>query len=225
MAQILVFMGPPGAGKGSLSQQCLQRYDWYQLSTGALCRKHIIEKSSIGLKIAFAIQSGKLIPDDLMISMVKEWFRDNIDTKKSIILDGFPRTICQAELLVDLVQQELPHYTLKIVKLAVADEIVIHRLAGRAICENKDCQAVYSVYSRSTLGPKVDMVCDMCKAHLIRRADDERPSERLEIYHKSATQLVEFYHRAGIKVCEIDVDRLPEHIFYDFDQMLGHALV
>lgn len=223
MGRMIVFMGPPGAGKGSLSQQCRAHYGWKQLSTGALCRKHIIEGTSIGKQIDFAIQSGKLIPDDLMVSMVKDWLKEHASADESVILDGFPRTLRQAELLTDLLKKEMPGYELVIIKLAVEDDVVVRRLGGRAICKNKDCQAVYSLYELSSLAPKVPMTCDLCFSVLVSRADDESSSirERLRAYYASTDQLVEFYYVQGIEICELDANRVPEQIFLEFDQKIS----
>lgn len=220
--EIYIFIGPPGAGKGSLSQWCMQKLGWQQLSTGALCRKHIADQTTIGKQIDFAIKSGKLIADTLITDMVTEWLIDNVGHDKTpVILDGFPRTVVQAEALDHLIKTQLTDCTLKVVKLSLPDEIIVQRLAGRLICQNKDCQAVYSVIEGSDLAPKRPMICDVCSSSLVRRIDDDATAirERLKVYHEHEQKLLDYYHNNGHKFYELDVDKPLEKVFEDFKAM------
>ena len=101
--QLVIFIGPPGAGKGSISQLCVQAFGWKQLSTGYLCRKHINEQTEIGKEIDFSIKSGKLVSDRLIVTLVEQWLADPSQHESPIILDGFPRNIAQAEALHEII--------------------------------------------------------------------------------------------------------------------------
>ena len=102
---LIVFMGPPGAGKGSLSQLCVDEFGWVQLSTGFLCRKHIAAQTTIGRQIDFFIKSGKLVDDSLIVDMVEEWLAEQIDQQRGVILDGFPRSVVQAQALDEILKK------------------------------------------------------------------------------------------------------------------------
>jgi adenylate kinase len=225
MGRLFVFMGPPGAGKGSLAQFCVQRFGWKQLSTGALCRKHIAEQTEVGRQIDFAIKSGKLVSDDLITSLVEGWLLDEVRDYKPIILDGFPRTVKQAELLTEALYTRLTQCNLTVVNLTIRDELAIQRIGGRTICQNKDCQTVYSTLTESSLTPKKPTECDKCSGTLIKRADDEHSSlaERLQVYYAEAQQLVNFYIQRGISMITLDVERIPGQIYTDFEQLVGRA--
>jgi len=214
---IFVFIGPPGSGKGSLSQLCVQKLSWKQLSTGALCRKHISEGTSIGREIDFAIKSGKLIADNLVLDMVTQWLSQVGGVAENIIFDGFPRTVPQAQALMQLLSEKFAHCTLTIVEFSLSDAEAITRLAGRFVCKGKECQAVYSV-TTELLSSKNDMTCDICNQSLERRSDDEPVTvkQRLATYHKHAKPLLDFYRQSGQTVATVDVDKPLESVFKEF---------
>lgn len=220
---IFVFIGPPGSGKGSLSNLCVRQLNWVQLSTGNLCRKHIVEQTDIGKEIAIAIKSGKLISDSLITSMVESWLAEQIEYVPAVILDGFPRAVAQAEALDKAIKQKFNGLTLCIVKFSISDDQVISRLTGRLICRNSDCQAVYSSHADSMLQPKKAMVCDHCAHDLTQREDDEAHAirERLSIYHKYTHDLLNFYHGTGQQVFELNAEVPPTQIFEDFKKIVG----
>lgn len=209
-------MGPPGSGKGSLSQMCIQHLGWAQLSTGALLRKHIAEKTEIGRQIDFAIKSGILVSDDLIVKMVEEWLVNHTNNVNAIILDGFPRTLVQAEALYELFKTSLRNYSLRIIRLHVSNEAVIKRLSCRATCQNMECQAVYSMIVNSSQAPKSDMICDLCGSPLVRRSDDKEESvtERLRSYYAHEKSVIEFFKNNHIAVDELYVEK-PLHIVFD----------
>ena len=124
--QLVIFLGPPGSGKGSLSQLCVENFGWKQLSTGYLCRKHIKEQTEIGKQIDFLIKSGKLISDKLIIDMVEQWLQESMRQSSFIILDGFPRNIAQAEAFHEIIDKKLSFFKIEIFKLFVSDEIVVY---------------------------------------------------------------------------------------------------
>ena len=215
---IFIFVGPPGSGKGTLSQYCAKRLDWKQLSTGDLCRKHIKERTDIGKRIDFAIKSGNLIDDQLIVSMVRRWLNDNIQTVNAVILDGFPRTVAQAEALQHLLTEEFPNYRLHVVIFDIPDEIVIERLSARAVCSNMACQAVYSLLNNFLLAPKQEGICDVCKSLLVQRADDRSDAihERLKVYHVHEKQILCFYRNSGLDLVYLKAYKSINKVFEDF---------
>lgn len=222
--QIVIFLGPPGCGKGSLSNLCVKRLGWHQLSTGNLCRQHIADNTQIGKKIDFNIKSGKLISDDLIMCMVSQWLTDNYKDQNGIILDGFPRTLSQAQALYELFSHsEFTNIKLKIVKIIVSDKCVIDRIVQRAICKNSMCQAVYSLHEYSVLNPIKNMVCNDCGSSLIKRPDDEMQSigERLSVYQKHEKELISFYHTKNIYIDEIIGEKSLEDVYMQLLNVLG----
>ncbi len=215
---LVILLGPPGAGKGSLAGLCINALGWKQLSTGNLCRKHIAEQTEIGKQIDFAIKSGKLVSDSLVTGAVEEWLEGSIDDAAAVILDGFPRTVAQAKSLEELLKKKEDSLRLKVVRLFVSDDIVIARLCNRYICSNIECQAVYSLGEGSKLLPKVSMICDHCGHSLIRRKDDNEESvkERLKIYHKHEQDLLNFYADMNHHIAELNVERPLQDLFEDF---------
>lgn len=217
LRDILVFLGPPGSGKGTLSQVCIKKNGWEQLSTGDLCRKHIAEGTPVGKEIDFAIKSGKLVSDGLISQMVNLWLASG-DHKSSVaILDGYPRTVAQAESLNTMLKTKHPKISLKVILFDISDERVIDRLSNRYICEQKDCQAIYSLAKGSTRAPKKDMICDVCGSALIRRKDDnpESVAERLKVYHKHERALLNFFEHIGQEIVKIKADQSLEHVYED----------
>ena len=219
---IYVFIGPPGSGKGSLSSLCVKNLGWTQLSTGNLCRKHIDRQSEIGKQIDFAIKSGKLISDELITNMVEEWFSHSLVGVNSVILDGYPRTVAQAKAFSDVLNEKLSHLTLKVVRFFISDEAVVKRLSSRYVCQNKDCQAVYSLIPESSLAPQKVMVCDVCSSPLGKRADDEPDSvrERLSVYHRHEQDLINFYLAHNYPVIEFNVEKSLQNVFEEFKRLL-----
>jgi len=213
---VFSFYGPPGSGKGTLARLCKERLGFEILSTGELCRKHITKKTDFGLKIDELLKVGHLVPDDLITDMVKEWLSDAIDIDKPIILDGYPRTLGQAQLFVDLIEKEDLGIDCTVVFFEIADEVIMQRLSDRLVCSNDDCQAIYSI---SSSPPRNKGVCDECGASLKRRNDDkiEVIKERLKRYPQDKKELEDFYASHGIAVESIEVGSksIPE-VFEEF---------
>lgn len=220
---LFLFIGPPGSGKGTLAEACVKNLNWKQLSTGNLCRQHIAEQTEIGKHIDFAIKSGKLVSDSLIVAMVNDWFSRFLAMHQTVILDGFPRTVPQAQELSALLEQNFGDAQLKIVQLEISDESVIQRLCSRYLCGNKECQAVYSTAPGSALAPKVSMVCDICETALIRRKDDEESTvrERLMGYYRHEKALLDFYRERGEAIQRLSVEKPLEEVFVDFKQLIG----
>jgi len=220
---IVIFIGPPGSGKGSLSNLCMEHLKWVQLSTGNLCRIHIAQQTEIGQQMDQAIRSGKLIADHLIIDMVDSWLLEQNEQTSSIILDGYPRTVAQAQALMSLLKDKLNEFNLHVVRLSISDDQVVLRLGGRSICQNKNCQAVYSLLPGSSLSPKKEMVCDKCSHSLIRRSDDELEAikERLKTYYKHENDLLSYYHGAGIEIKKVNVEKTLHEVFGEFKILMG----
>lgn len=225
--KIFIFIGPPGAGKGSLAQLCTKFNGWEQLSTGNLFRKHIAEKTEIGQKIDFAIKSGILISDDLVTQMVEKWLTGNVDKVSAIILDGFPRTVMQAEGLNELIKTKFEFLGLCIVRLIASDVTVMNRIFFRCVCVNQNCQAVYSFAEDSMFAPKLEGKCNYCEEELVRRPDDEKESvfRRLSIYHQHEKVLLDFYRNAGHDILEFNVERPLLNVFHEFSQYIDVEVV
>lgn len=206
---ILLFGGPPGAGKGSFSQVCVRNFGFKQVSTGDLCRQEIAKSSEIGKKIDFLIKSGRLIPDDLVTQMVFDWFRGLPDDAVPIILDGYPRTVGQAERFHHILKERSLPFRVLVVELVLDDEEVVKRLHSRFICQNKECQAIYSADPASLMMPKKEGICDRCGGRVDRRKDDvpEVIRERLQVYHQHAQALFDFYKKVGYRVLAIDAQQ------------------
>lgn len=215
-------MGPPGAGKGSLSKLCAERFSWKQLSTGDLCRMHIQERSEVGRQIDFSIKSGKLISDELIAQMVEQWLIEQLPGYDGVILDGFPRTLVQAKFLHDFLQKKMRQCTLNIVKICVSDSEILKRLKDRYVCVEKSCQAVYSYRSGSKLMPQVLGVCDYCSSKLVQRVDDHLDSiqHRLKTYHSFDKDLLTFYENQGHDISEINGEQSLNNVFEELKALI-----
>jgi adenylate kinase len=198
-----------------------------QLSTGNLCRQHIAAQTEIGREIAFAIKSGKLIPDSLITDMVQTWLVEQLGKVSSIILDGFPRAVAQASAFDVLLKEKFPDVRLHIVRFLVPDEEIVARLTTRLVCANSACQAVYSAIVGSPLQPKKEMVCDICLSPLGRRDDDVLVAvkERLAIYHKHTQELLNFYAQRNQKVVDLGASKDLPDVFYEFKQLMNVKVV
>lgn len=215
MKQLVILMGPPGSGKGSLSRILVDDMGWIQLSTGNLCRFHIAQQTSIGKEIDLILRSGKLVHDELIASMVESWIAEQ-PSDKTMLLDGYPRTVEQARLLLDMAKSG--NYVLKIFDFIVPDQVIIDRLAHRIVCSNKSCQAVYSDKPDSTQRPVQLGICDVCSAQLIRRSDDDvaAVAERLRIYHVHVQELINFFATIGLTIHQINGNQSIDMVYRDF---------
>ncbi|KKP29596.1 MAG: Adenylate kinase [candidate division TM6 bacterium GW2011_GWF2_30_66] len=223
-SKIFVLVGSPGSGKGSFSEFCIKNFGWSQLSTGNLCRKHVSNNTEIGKHIDFVLKSGKLVSDNIIFDMVREWLIEQINLGKSILLDGFPRNLVQAEALNSLLNEEaFRNICLFVVKFVVSDDIVIDRLCGRLVCKNKNCQAIYSSAKGSLSRPKNDMICDKCLKELEVRADDniETIKERLKVYHEHEASLLDFYTKKEKNIIELDASMPIKNIFCSFEEAIN----
>lgn len=203
----IIFLGPPGAGKGTQAQRICETLGIPQISTGDILRRAIKEETPTGLKAKAYIDAGKLVPDEVVIDIVRDRL-DQEDCKTGYILDGFPRTVPQAEALADFAQIDA------VVDLDVADEKLVQRLSGRRVCLN--CGATYHV---STM--KSDC-CNHCGQALVQR-DDDKPEtvlSRLKVYHEQTAPLVSYYQDKNL-LHVIDGAQQKEVIFDAILNTLG----
>jgi adenylate kinase len=189
----IVLLGPPGGGKGTQAQKLIDRFKIPQVSTGDLFRAAVKNQTELGKKAKQYMDQGKLVPDEVVIGMVRERLARN-DCQKGFILDGFPRTIAQAEAL-DKMLPELKMKLDSVVEIAVPDQDVIKRLSGRRTCSK--CGAMYHIEFNP---PKKDMKCDKCGGDLYQRDDDNEKTikSRLDVYHSQTAPLISYYQKQGI---------------------------
>lgn len=220
---ILLFLGVPGAGKGTLAHRCVHELGYEQLSTGNLCREHVTQGTQIGKMIDLALKSGKLVDDSLITAMVTQWLQ-LYPQKRHIILDGYPRTIIQADAFYKFVANEQEKAPV-VIRLAAHEQVVIDRLSLRLICSKKECQAVYSLAEGSVCQPATSGICDRCSSALMRRSDDEAEAikKRLKLYGEHESVLLDFYNSIGYRVLEINAARPFELVFNEFKTKLGNG--
>jgi adenylate kinase len=187
-------LGEPGAGKGTYSAVLIKKFQIPQVSTGDILRNAVKEGTPLGLKAQEYMKKGELVPNEVVIGLVRERLKQ-ADAGKGFILDGFPRTIPQAETLEQILK-ELGKPVDAVLKIEVGRETLIKRLTGRRAC--KACGAGYNV--NTGLAPKKDGVCDKCGGEVIQRADDQRATieNRLNVYQKDTAPLVEYYEKRGL---------------------------
>ncbi|MFR6142205.1 MAG: adenylate kinase [Finegoldia sp.] len=189
----LILLGPPGAGKGTQAKRVIEEFDIPHISTGDIFRKNIKEKTELGQKVEGLLAEGKLVPDELTIEIV--WDRlDQEDCKNGFLLDGFPRTIPQAEAL----DEGLAKRGLKldrVLNIDVDKDSLVKRLSGRRVCPN--CGASYHIDNNP---PKVEGICDVCQTPIIQREDDKEQTvlDRIKVYDSQTKPLVDFYNKQDL---------------------------
>lgn len=201
----LVFLGPPGAGKGTLASEAAKYYGIPHISTGSMFRIAIKNHTPLGEKIKKIIDSGALVDDETTAALVKERLADD-DTRNGFILDGFPRTIAQAEMLEEFCKLNA------VIDFDISDEAVIRRLSGRRLCPS--CGKNFHI---EFMKPQVEGVCDNCRAILVTREDDKREAivKRLETYREQTFPLIEFYQNKKLLIT-LDAQPAPAVILENF---------
>ena len=202
-----IFLGPPGAGKGSLAVKVAQDYKIPHISTGDIFRAAIKNQTPLGVKVKAIIDSGSLVSDDITCALVKERLAE-ADCKNGFILDGFPRTIPQAEALETFAKIDAA------VNFDIADNAVVERLGGRVCC--KECG---QMFHKKFNPPKTEGKCDVCGGELYTRDDDKEESivHRLEVYRQSTAPLIDFYKNKG-NLVNIDARPAPEKVLEEFKE-------
>lgn len=187
MGMNLIFLGAPGAGKGTHAEILSKDCGIPQISTGNIIREALKSGTEMGLKAKVYTEAGNLVPDEIVIGIIRERLAKD-DCAKGFILDGFPRTIPQAEALDKMVRID------RVIELVVPESLILKRLSGRRVCGS--CGASYNVDTRR---PKKEGICDVCGGTLIQRKDDapETVQERLRVYHEQTEPLVDYYKKQG----------------------------
>jgi adenylate kinase len=206
----LIFLGPPGAGKGTLAGRAVDILKIQQISTGSIFRAAIAAQSPLGLKVKSIIDAGKLVDDETTIALVKERLAQD-DVQKGYILDGFPRTIPQAEALAAFSAVD------KVINFDIPDTGVLERLSGRRVCRMCGFN-FHMVYKK----PSKDDVCDFCGGEVYTR-DDDRPEavqKRLEVYRAQTAPLIDYYREKGL-LLDIDARPMIDEIVVSFKKVMG----
>ncbi|HPU43210.1 MAG TPA: adenylate kinase [Dictyoglomaceae bacterium] len=192
MRKAIVFLGPPGAGKGTHAKEISNILNIPHISTGDIFRDAVKNQTEIGKKVKEYLDSGKLVPDELVWAVVEERLNKE-DCKNGFILDGFPRTIPQAEMLEEFLRKN--NTVIKVIYLDAPDELVVERLSSRRICKN--CGAIYNIIS---MPPKEDNKCDICGGELYQRSDDQPEviKKRLDTYYQETKSLIDFYNSKSL---------------------------
>ena len=187
---IIIMLGAPGTGKGTVASILSEKLNIPQVSTGDIFRKNIAEQTELGKLADSYISKGNLVPDDVTIKIVEDRLKQD-DVKEGIILDGFPRTIKQAEELDKILEKENKKVDM-VINLTTPKEEIIERIVNRRVCSNQECKTVYNIVLNPT---KVEGICDKCGSKLLQRKDDnvETVESRIDTYLKNTSPLVEYY--------------------------------
>jgi len=195
----LILLGPPGAGKGTVAKRLAAEHGYLHLSTGDILREEVARGTELGKKAKAYMDAGELVPDELILAMVKE----RVAEKDGVLFDGFPRTLAQARGLEEFATVDM------VVFLELDRDTVVERLSARRVCPK--CGALYNLLTQP---PKEDERCDRCGAELIQR-DDDKPeviSRRFQVYMRDSAPLVDYYQEKGILV-RVDAARPPEEVY------------
>ena len=212
----IIMLGAQGTGKGTVAGFISQEMGWPQISTGDIFRKNISEKTELGVIADSYISKGNLVPDEITVPMVKDRLAQE-DAKNGAILDGFPRTIAQAEKLDEMLA-EIGRKVDLVINLTTPREEIIERMVTRRVCTNPDCKTIYNTKLHP---PKVEGICDKCGATLKQRDDDKDPeaiNRRLEIYEEKTSPLVNYYENKGVlrtETVSLAINRMGKDVAQD----------
>ena len=210
--KVVILLGPPGSGKGTQAELLIQELKIPHISTGDLFRANISKNTPLGQKAKTFMDAGRLVPDEVVLDMLFDRV-SNPDSSHGYLLDGFPRTIPQAEALDRFLKGKSNIIALN---LQIPDEIIIKRISGRLTCE--DCHTMYNTYYTP---PTASHLCDKCAGKLYQRTDDsaEVVQERLRVYNDQTSPLIEFYDKKGV-LFNFDSNRDPHVIFREILQKI-----
>ncbi|SFA93300.1 Adenylate kinase [Acetitomaculum ruminis DSM 5522] len=212
----IIMLGAPGAGKGTQSEKIEEKYQLPHISTGDIFRANIKNNTELGQKAKTYMDKGELVPDELVVDLVIDRVKQD-DCAKGYILDGFPRTIPQAESL-DAALKDMNDAIDYAIDIEISDEAIIKRMSGRRACTK--CGATYHIVN---VPPKKEGICDKCGTELILRDDDkeETVKNRLKVYHDQTQPLIDYYKKKGI-LKEVDGSKsTPEDAFAAIVKILG----
>lgn len=211
----IILLGPPGAGKGTQAELIVEKYGIPQISTGDIFRANIKNGTELGKKAKTYMDAGNLVPDELVVDLVRDRLEQD-DCKDGFMLDGFPRTVFQAEELDKIMESKglkIDH----VLNIDVKPEKLIKRIAGRRVC--RACGATFNIAYKPTAK---EGVCDNCGGEVYQRADDteETVKNRIDVYFNQTAPLIEYYEKAG-NIATLDGDRPIEDVFSDITGVLG----
>ena len=211
----VIFLGPPGSGKGTMAVRVGKEMNLAHISTGDIFRANIKEGTELGKKAKSYMDQGQLVPDELTLELIMDRFQ-NPDCENGYVLDGFPRTIPQAEALTEALAKkgETIDYAINV---EVPDENIINRMGGRRAC--LACGSTYHIVYAPT---RVEGICDRCGEKLVLRDDDkpETVKNRLNVYHNQTQPLIDYYSKQG-KLAEVDGTQSMEDVFNAIVKILG----
>ena len=216
---VIVMLGAPGTGKGTVSGILTEELGVPQVSTGDIFRKNISEKTELGKLAQEYMSQGKLVPDEVTINLVKNRLQED-DVKDGIILDGFPRTVKQAEELDKMLANQGRKVDI-VVNLTTPKEEIFERIVNRRVCSNSECKTIYNIVLNP---PKQEGICDKCGSELIQRKDDKKETleARLADYEVTTSPLVDYYEKKGnlhTEVVSKSVNRLGNDVAQDIIKM------
>ncbi|ENK1244431.1 adenylate kinase [Clostridium sp. FAM 1755] len=211
----VILLGPPGAGKGTQAKLISEKFSIPHISTGDIFRANIKEKTPLGIEAKRYIDNGQLVPDEVTIGIVKDRLTKD-DCDNGFLLDGFPRTVAQAEALDEFLKGINKDLDVAILT-KVPEEFILERMTGRRVCTS--CGASYHIRFNP---PKVEGKCDICDNELIQRKDDTEATvkERLEVYSKQTYPLINYYKDNGI-ISEVDGTEAIDKVFGNISNILG----
>jgi adenylate kinase len=211
--QIVIF-GPPGAGKGTQAKYISEEFNVPHISTGDILRENVREGTQLGKKAKEYMDKGALVPDDLLIDLIKERLQKP-DTRRGFLLDGYPRTLAQARAL-DRILDDINKNLDAVVNVDVGANELVRRLGGRLTC--RKCGASYNIKTKT---PKVPGICDVCGGELYHRADDTEAAikNRIEVYKKQTQPLIDYYKKKGLLI-DIDGEREIDEVRSDIMKAL-----
>ena len=211
----IIMLGAPGAGKGTQAKKIPEKYQIPHISTGDIFRSNIKEGTELGMKAKAYMDQGGLVPDELTIGMLMDRIQKD-DCKNGYVLDGFPRTIPQAESLTNALNERNQKIDYA-VNVDVPDENIVNRMSGRRACLS--CGATYHIVYKPS---KVEGICDVCGDKLVLRDDDkpETVKKRLSVYHDQTQPLIDYYKEAGV-LANVDGTQDMEKVFSDIVAVLG----
>lgn len=208
-------MGPAGAGKGTMSDLILKEYDILHISTGDMLRDNVRNNTELGNLAKSYMDSGNLVPDDVIIAMVEKRLQED-DCQKGYLLDGFPRTLVQAEAF-EKIENKIGKPVECVIALEVGFDTLVERITGRRICPK--CGAIYHIHNKPS---KIEGICDVCGSELTQRKDDtvEQLTVRMDGYEKSTKPVIDFYDKRGI-VSYIDASQETAAVFEKVKEALS----
>ncbi|MBZ9690101.1 adenylate kinase [Clostridium sp. M14] len=211
----IVLLGPPGAGKGTQAKSISNRYSIPHISTGDIFRKNISENTPLGMEARSYMDKGLLVPDEVTINMVKDRLQEE-DCLSGYLLDGFPRTVAQAEALNEFLENRNEQLDTALL-IDVPSEFILDRMTGRRVCTS--CGASFHIKFNP---PTIDGKCNLCGSDIVQRKDDtvETVKERIDVYDKQTQPLIEFYKSKNLLLM-VDGTKAIDQVFEDICKLLG----